>query len=69
MISIPIFLLASYLMLAGSYTIGSWLSMKQLDKYWYLFPFVLCWCLLICWFYFPCEVGYKLYKLLNDTKN
>ena len=45
MISISCFFLASYLMLAGSYTIGSWLSMKQLDKYWYLFPFVLCWCL------------------------
>jgi hypothetical protein len=69
MISILSFLLASYLMMALSYTIAAWLDAKQRTRYWYLLPFALGWCILICWFYFPCEVGFNLYEKLNDTKN
>jgi hypothetical protein len=69
MISISVFLVASYLMMAMSYTITAWLDTEQCTRYWYLLPFSFGWCILICWFYFPCEVGLKLYKKLNDTKN
>lgn len=68
MISISSFFLASYFMMAVSYTVESWLDTKQCTRYWYLLPFALCWCLLICWIYFPCEVGFKLYKKLKDIK-
>jgi hypothetical protein len=69
MIGISCFFLASYLMMALSYTIAAWLDAKQRTRYWYLLPFALGWCILICWFYFPCEVGFNLYEKLNDTKN
>lgn len=69
MISVSSFLLSSYLMMALSYTIASWIDAKQCVRHWYMLPFVLGWCISICWFYFPCEVGFKLYKKLNDKKN
>ena len=70
MIGIIYFLFASYIMMAVSYTIESWVNIKNITKYWYLIPFALFWylliCLLICWFYFPCDVGLKLYKKLKE---
>ena len=65
MIEINSFLLAAYLMMAVSYTIESLVDEKQCIRYWYLLPFVFCWCLFVCWFYFPCDVGFKLYKKLK----
>jgi hypothetical protein len=62
------FLLASYLMIAVSYTLESWIDVNESVRYWYLLPFVFFWCLLICWVYFPCDVGFKLYKKLNDEE-
>jgi hypothetical protein len=69
MISISSFFLVSYLMMAGCYTFEAAINKDKLNKYWYMLPFVVCWCLLMCWFYFPCEVGFKLYKKLNDTND
>lgn len=69
MIEITTFLLASYLMMAVSYTLATWLNATNITKYWYILPFDFCICLSVCWFYFPCDVGFKLYKKLNDEEN
>lgn len=65
MIEMTSFLVASYLTIALSYTIASWIDVKYITKYWYLLLLGFCWCLSVCWFYFPCDVGFKLYKKLN----
>lgn len=66
---IAILFLSIYVMLACSYTIESFINVKLVTKYWYVFPFVLLWCIMIGWIYFPCDLGFKLNKKLNDTKN
>ena len=69
MIGITSFLLASYLMIAMSYTFEAFINKKACEKYWYFFPVVLLWCIVVGLIYFPCDLGAKLYKKLNDTKN
>lgn len=59
---ISIFLLVSYLMMASVYTFVSLIDKDKVKKYWYVAPFVFYWCLTICWFYFPINLGYKLSK-------
>jgi hypothetical protein len=61
--------LGVYVMLACSYTLESFLNKKLFTKYWYAVPFVILWCIITCLIYFPCDLGAKLYKKLNDTKN
>jgi hypothetical protein len=67
--SILIFLCASYVMLAFSYTLEATINKDVCIKYWYLVPLVIIWCVVISWFYFPNDLGAKLYKKLNESKN
>ena len=66
---LSVFLLSAYLIIASNYTLASLLDTLQYSKYWYLLPIALCGSLLLGWFYFPCDVGFKLYKKLNDTND
>lgn len=59
---ISLFFFASYIMLACSYTFEEFLNKEECKKYWYIALFAFIWCLLICWIYFPCDLGSKLYK-------
>ena len=65
MISILVFLFASYIMLAFSYTFEALMNKEECVKYWYLALPAIIWCVLISWFYFPCDLGAKLYKKLS----
>lgn len=65
MISILVFLYVSYIMLALSYTLEAILNKEACKKYWYLALLSIIWCVLISWFYFPCDLGQKLYKKLS----
>lgn len=62
---ILIFLYVSYIMLSCCYTFEAFINEKALTKYWYLFPLVIIWCIVVSWIYFPCNLGAKLYKKLN----
>lgn len=66
MISILSFLLASYIMIAVSYTCESMLNKEMCIKCWYLGFIGVIYCLSICWIYFPCDLGHKLYKKLDN---
>lgn len=59
---ISLFFYASYIMLACSYTLEAFLNKEACKKYWYLALFAIIWCVLISLFYFPCDLGSKLYK-------
>lgn len=61
--------LGIYVMLACSYTLESFLNEKMLTKYWYAVPLVILLCIMTCWLYFPCDLGMKLYRKLNEIKN
>jgi hypothetical protein len=65
MISILVFLYASYIMIALSYTLEAFLNKEACKKYWYLALFAIIWCVLISLFYFPCDLGAKLYNKLK----
>lgn len=68
MFQILVILYASYISLAFSYTLEAVLNKELKDtctKYWYLVPLVIIWCALICLFYFPNDLGAKLYKKLS----
>ena len=65
MINILYFFLASYLMMASSYTFESFIDKDKFKEYWYFIPFVFFWCLVICWIYFPFDLGQKLFKKLS----
>lgn len=65
MIPISVILYASYISLAFSYTIEAFLNKDTYVKYWYLTPLAIIWCALICLFYFPSDLGAKLYKKLS----
>ena len=62
MFSISYFLYSLYIMLALSYTLEAFSYKKACEKHWYIAFFAIIWCLLISWFYFPCDLGSKLYK-------
>lgn len=66
---ILIILYASYIMLSCSYTLEEFINEKVLSKYWYLFPLILVFCIATSWIYFPCDLGVKLHKKLNESKN
>ena len=65
MVSISVILYTAYISLAFSYTLEAVLNKDTYTKYWYLTPLAIIWCALICWFYFPSDLGAKLYKKLN----
>lgn len=65
MIYILIFFFASYLMMATAYTFEGLMDKDKIIEYPYLVPFAFIWCLLICWFYFPFDVGMKFYKKIS----
>lgn len=65
MITILLFLCTSYIMLALSYTLEAFMNKETCIKYWYIALFSIIWCVLISWFYFPCDLGAKLYKKLK----
>lgn len=65
MISISVFLFAFYIMLALSYTLEAFMNKETCIKYWYIALFAIIWCVLISWFYFPCDLGSKLYNKLK----
>lgn len=62
MFSILSILYTSYIMLAFSYTLEAFSHRKACEKHWYIAFFTIIWCLLISWFYFPCDLGSKLYE-------
>ena len=55
---------ASYIMIAYSYTFEACIDEEAFIKHWYLALFAIIWCVLIGWFYFPCDLGAKLCKKL-----
>lgn len=59
---ILLFFFASYIMIAFSYTLEVVLNKEECIKHWYIALFAIIWCVLIGWFYFPCDLGAKLYK-------
>lgn len=52
-------------MLAFSYTLEAFMNKEACIKHWYFALLALIWCVLISWFYFPCDLGVKLYKKLS----
>lgn len=62
---ILLFFFASYIMLAFSYTLEAFLNKEECIKHWYIALFAFIWCLLIFLIYFPCDLGFKLYKKLK----
>ena len=65
MYNILILLYASYIMLAFSYTLEVFQDKEVCKKYWYIALLAFIWCFFIFWFYFPCDLGSKLYKKLK----
>jgi hypothetical protein len=65
MIYILIFFLSSYLMVATSYTFEAVINKDTINEHPYLVAPAFFWCLLICWFYFPFDLGQKLFKKLS----
>lgn len=68
MIEITVFFLVLYLILACFYTFEAVINKDKINEHCYAAPIALFWCLLICWFYFPCDIGPKLYKKLNEKE-
>lgn len=52
-------------MMATAYTFEALIDKDKIIEYPYLVPFTFLWCLLICWFYFPFDVGMKFYKKIS----